>query len=452
MSLSEKSFSLLKRDIFLFITNLITGVVVARKLGPDTMGFWIILQMIPTYAETFGRMKFDIAAVYYLGRNKYTIGDMVFSLNMLAIITSSIIIAPFIWKFDWFYNLLFSNSVTSVSSLIYIMLAQVPLLFLYMNYSYLFIYREDVKRYNMMVVIKALLSSTIAISLLVFFNAGLFAVVFSSVFSTFSGLLYGIIKFGRIEKKGPLLNFPIIKDLIAYGSKLYLAGIISSLNAYVTNLIVVFYLLPAQVAFFNMAQNKGILLNKVPDAMSTILFPRVSKMDDNNLSAQLVAKAFRIILLILSVVGLLALIFIKPLVYILYGRVYLPMVFPFWILLPGLVLSGAAGVLNQYFTGIGRADLTAKIPILPFLLQVIIAILIIPVLGLSGAAIAFLISVLCLSALQIIVFLNISSCTLRSDLMIRKEDVQMVKDFIIAHIMRLKISALRNLLTEGKGG
>jgi O-antigen/teichoic acid export membrane protein len=451
LSFSANSFSLLKRDIFLFGTNLITGVVVARKLGPAAMGLWIILQMIPTYAEVFGRMKFDIAAVYFLGRGKYKTGEVVFTLNLLACVASLAMIGIFLIGYDWFCGYLFGNATSDVKPFIYLMLLQIPLQFLYMNYSYLFIYREDVQRYNWMTVIKALFSSCVSIPLLVFFDLGLTAVAVPTVLATLLGLLYGISRFRSSGSSGMKINVSIIRDLFSYGSKLYLAGLIGSLNAYVTNLVVVFYLMPAQVAFFNMAQNKGILINKVPDAMNTILFPRVSKADDPAVSARLVARAFRVALLILLLLGLLAFVSIRPLVYILYGSDYLPMVIPFWILLPGLVLSGAAGVTNQYFTGIGRADLTAKILVFPLLIQVPVAILLIPPLGIAGAAISFLIALLCITALQIVVFIRISNCTLHGDLIIQKEDVLTVRAFIASQLDRFKTGTRRNLVAlKGK--
>jgi O-antigen/teichoic acid export membrane protein len=451
LSLSAKSFSLLKRDIFLFGTNLITGVVVARKLGPDALGLWIILQMIPTYAEVFGRMKFDIAAVYFLGRGKYKTGEVVFTLNLLAVVASFAIIGIFLIGYDWFCGYLFGNAASDVTVFIYLMLLQIPLQFLYINYSYLFIHREDVEHYNRMTVIKALFASCVSIPLLLCFDLGLTAVAVPAVLATLLGLLYGIICFRSAESTGMRVNLSIIRDLFSYGFKLYVAGLISSLNAYVTNLIVVFFLQPAQVAFFNMAQNKGILINKVPDAISTILFPRVSKTDDPAVSALLVARAFRVTLSILLLLGLLAFIAIWPLVYILYGKQYLPMVAPFWILLPGLVLSGAAGVTNQYFTGIGRADLTAKILVLPLLIQIPVAILLIPPMGIIGAAISFLIALLCVTALQIVVFIRISSCTLRGNLIIQKEDVLTVRAFIASQLDRFKTGTLRNLVAlKGK--
>ena len=86
MSFANKSFSLLQRDIFLFFTNLATGIVIARVLGPTMMGLWVILLLNPGYAEAFGRLKFDVSAVYFLGKKKISIGEIVFILHFLALL------------------------------------------------------------------------------------------------------------------------------------------------------------------------------------------------------------------------------------------------------------------------------------------------------------------------------------------------------------------------------
>ena len=50
--------------------NLLMRVAVARILGPEMIGLWVILLLIPGYAEAYGRLKFDIVAVYFLGKKK----------------------------------------------------------------------------------------------------------------------------------------------------------------------------------------------------------------------------------------------------------------------------------------------------------------------------------------------------------------------------------------------
>jgi len=59
MGLASKASSVLIRDLFLLVATLCTSVVIARKLGPEIMGIWVLINMIPSYAEMFGRSKVE---------------------------------------------------------------------------------------------------------------------------------------------------------------------------------------------------------------------------------------------------------------------------------------------------------------------------------------------------------------------------------------------------------
>ena len=74
IKLTDKFLSLFTRDVILFFSTLLTGIVIARELGPDMMGIWTILLLIPGYAEAFGRLQFDISSVYFIGKKKRTLG------------------------------------------------------------------------------------------------------------------------------------------------------------------------------------------------------------------------------------------------------------------------------------------------------------------------------------------------------------------------------------------
>lgn len=435
MSISHKALALLQRDVLLFVTNLVTGAVVARKLGPEMLGSWVVLQIIPTYAEAFGRLKTDVASIYFLGKKRYSLGEVVIAINAIALTTSAIYIGVGVWQADWIYHFLFRRSTTDLRPYLYMMLAQVPLLFLYMNYAYLHIAREDVVAYNRMTILRSVVSSVLGIGLLMFTHVGLGAVVFASTLSLLVGLAYGIIRLGDTGPRrvpGPAL----FRDLVTYASKLYAAGIAAHVNAYTSQLVSVIYLLPAQVGFLGMAQSQVQLLTKAPDALGTILFPRIVKAETPAAAAALAARAFRVTLVVLIGVGLLAAIAIRPAMILVYGRQYLPAVIPFWILVPGIVVSSAATTFQQYFQGIDRADLTPKIAIVPVILQAGLAVLLIPVIGLVGAAVAVSFGLIAMAIVTTVVFIRISGLSIASDLVPGRDEIRMVYNLVSTTLLR----------------
>jgi len=172
-----------------------------------------------------------------------------------------------------------------------------------------------------------------------------------------------------------------------------------------------------------------------------LLFPKISKQEDSNQSRELTSRAFRITFLILLFTGILLALFIKPIVFILYGKDYLPLIVPFWIILPGLIFSQSTIVFTNYFSGIGRADLIPKIAILPLIFQIFLAYSIIPIMGIIGASITFLSSCILVAIIQIIVFLKVSHSPLMN-IVIKKMDFYTIKVFLINQFRKINLKPL----------
>lgn len=430
---------------------MLSGVVIARKLGPESLGLWAILQLIPGYAEAFGRFKFDIAAVYFLGKKKAKLGEMIFTLNILALVTSIFIIIIITLNFDYFYSQLFKNSPIDMRQLAYYSLAVIPLQYLYTNYSYLHIFREDIKTYNRIVLINALVPSGLGIFLLIVFDMGIFAMITGTLVGLATSLIYGAIKMSQVEKAVPNWQPRLIKEMAIYSLYSYFGGIVAYLNRYSINLITALFLSPTQVAFYSMAQNRAVILSKIPNALSTLLFPKISKTTDPNESAKLAARAFRLTFLMLIFLGIILAIMIKPWVYILYGKAYLPVTIPFWIILPGVVIFQASTVIGQYFSGIGRPDLSLKIGFVPIIIQVVMAYYLIQKYHIVGASISFLAFSVLFAIIQLAVFLKISNCKW-GDLWINRNDYDTVSGFIGMQTIKMttRVSSIFKSIMKGE--
>ena len=163
---SIKAFSLLKRDLLLSITNLITGIFLARALGPTALGIWGILALVSSFAESLGRIKVDQAAVYFIGKRHYRPEAIYFQINLIAILTSVLIVIVFLLNFDWIYGWLFKNSTGNYKKLFLVLLLQIPIQFLLMNHAYFHIANENIFCYNKMLIIQAWTNSILSAVLL----------------------------------------------------------------------------------------------------------------------------------------------------------------------------------------------------------------------------------------------------------------------------------------------
>ena len=422
MTFANKSFSIFKRDFFLFLLNVLTSIVIARVLGPELLGIWVIIMLIPGYAEAFGRTKFDLAAVYFIGKKKYTENEILYHLNIIAIVTG-VSITSLIFFFRGNINQLLFGGDPNNLIFIYAILPIITLNFLYLNYSYLLISREDVKSFNNMIVIKAVIGSGGASLLLLFFDFGLWSVILTSVFSVLISLIYArwcFVKTNIDTKTVFKLNTGLLKEFFNYSYKLYVGGLISFLNTYLMKSLLSIYLSTLKVAFFSMAQDRATLLDKIPNAINTLLYPRISNSNQSDSSTSTI-KAFKIILILSTLSSVILAILIKPLVLIMYGEPYLPMVLPFLIILPGILFNGATSVFTSYFTGSGRADLVMKLSIIPLILQIFLGFILIRNFDIIGAAVTFTFSMILFGLLQIFFFLKLSKISFKELITVSSE-------------------------------
>tara|TARA_Y100001934_G_C12361335_1_gene780923 strand:- start:323 stop:1654 length:1332 start_codon:yes stop_codon:yes gene_type:complete len=430
MKLTDNFFSLFQRDVFLFFSTLLTHIIIARKLGPEMIGLWTILLLIPGYSEAFGRLRFEIVAIYFLGKKKTNVGEITFLLHMATILSTLLLVSTFTLGFDWFYAKLFKNTEIDVRWLAYTMLLIFPLRSLYYNYSYILIAQENVRLYNTIVLVQALSVSVISVILLLIFQMGIVGALIGLVSGLTISILYGAYKVQKIDKINPNLNLKLLWEMSKYASHQYSAGLLGYFQISVTNLISAIYLPPAQIAFFALGKSLcEIATRMVPNAINTILYPRVSKTENFADSAILVARLFRITLLILVVSASVLTIFIKAVVFLLFGTAYYPIIVPYLIIIYTVVLGQSGTVFTSYFSGRGRPDLLSKILILPLIVQIGLALVLIPQLGVNGAAFSFALSTILLFGLHGFYFLRLSGLSLK-DLVIRHDDMATILNFI----------------------
>lgn len=429
MSLAKKSSSYFVRDIFLLFTNLVTSIVIARTLGPEIMGIWLILNFIPTYADLFFRTKVDISAVYLLSKGKYEIGDIKNTLNVIASITGAIILLLiFLFLETISTNLLKENS-SVYKDYILLIIVSFPLNLFYQNYFYLHNYYEDVRSMNFMILTRVLFMSLISIPGLIFFDFKIIHLVLCFIGSYFLALIIGALRLRVPKGTGPFLNINLIKDLFVYAYKLYLTGVSVNLNLYLANTFLLFYGSASQIAFYALAQQYSLTIAKVTDSMNTFLFPMTSKKNSED-SKQLISKAFRVAIIIMVPTIFLCALLIYPAVFIFYGQAFLPIVYPFLILLIGVIFSSISSPTSVYFMSTGRPEIITQITIIPIIVQLLLSPFIIPAYGISGAATIMSLGMILVSFVLVLFFLKKTNLNFKNDMSPKKEDFLIVKSFL----------------------
>ena len=431
MTITDKLFSLFTRDVVLFVTTLLTGVVIARYLGPEKLGIWTLLLLIPGYAEAFGRLQLDVSSIYFIGKGKIKLGEATFILHLVSAVTATVIGLIGFLNLDFLHNQIFKNVEMDVQKLIYSVSLLIPLRFIYINYTYLLIAREQIKAYNKLVIIQALTTSLLSIGMIVLADFGILGALMGSIFGLLISIIYGITKVSSIDKIRPNLNTGLFVEMVKYSIHLYIMGLIGFFQNNIATLIAALFVAPAQIAFFALGKSVSEISTKmVPAAVNTILFPRVSSSNDERGSIDLVIRSFRVTLLIISTTAVILFYLIKPIVFILYGDDYYPLIDIYVIIIASVVMVQSSSVLMSYLAGSGNVHLLPKLSIFPLLLQIILSFFLVSDFGIIGLAISYTISSACLFIFQVIFFLKLTDTKIVS-LFIRYEDFKTIMNFLV---------------------
>ena len=427
MSVSNHTFSIFLRDIFLTISNTITGIIIARKLGPEFFGFWMILMLIPSYAEAFGRIKVDIASVYFIGKKKYNEFSILNNINSIGSLITVFIILLFLLFFEYIYNFLFVDIDYDLKNYVYIIILQIPTQIFFLNYSYYHLAKENIRVYNWMLIIKAITNIILITIFLLLLNLNILGVIISLIISTFCGFLYGFINsdFSKIKL---YLNISESKDLIRYSLNFYISGILTHFNEVGVRTLALVFVSPVQIGFLALGQNLSKLLNRINDALNSILFSRISKSNFES-AKDLTIKSFRMISILIFFSGIIFFVLIKHLIILMYGVEFLESTNIVKIIIPGILIYGSTTTIMSFFNGVGMASTIPKIQIIPILFHLVLAYILIENYGIQGGAAAYSLGLIFYSLLLIRKFIIITKCTI-TDLIPTYNDLILLKNFI----------------------
>jgi O-antigen/teichoic acid export membrane protein len=411
MHLKNKALSIFWRDASLLFSNLLLGVLAARVLGASEFGVWVALLLVPVYVDALFRTKAEVASIFLIRNAMYKAGDVLLSLNIIAISSAIIACSLIVWKIEFINYLLFQNN-NNISKLL-LLSVLIPIEFLYLNYSYIYLAINDTRSHNYMVLIHAFSKLFFAIIFLNIFSLGIVGLICASIIGSSFALVYGwVLSYQRGLKSSGGNSFKICRALLSYGTGFYLAGFFGQFLEVSVKTIAVKFLSISEIGYLGIGQNFSQLLSKVSGAINTVLFPHVSGLDLSK-GGELVCKAFRILVILLSSTVTILFLSLNTLINLVYGEQYYDVINVVHYLLPGIAIYCASSTLNNYFIGNGRNYILPIIQIPVIVVEIILAWFLCQWYGLIGASIALSIGFTIYGLLLIISFLIISKISFK---------------------------------------
>lgn len=181
------------------------------------------------------------------------------------------------------------------------------------------------------------------------------------------------------------------RELLSYGIRSYAVDVLGTLSQQVDQLLVVGLVNPAGLGIYTVALSASRVLGVFHNSLNTVLFPKASSLEHADVVA-LTARAARINTLITASTALVLFLILPLAMPLVYGRAFNGVIPVTRILLVEIVLTGAASILAQAFMATGKPGVIAVLQTVGLLLAVPLMFAFIPRFGLSGAALALLVS------------------------------------------------------------
>lgn len=180
-------------------------------------------------------------------------------------------------------------------------------------------------------------------------------------------------------------NFCYLAEAYRFGMGIYASSLFSFANTRLIWMLINSFAGVAAVGLYTIAQTATERIYLVADALGTILFPRIAENPENN-SARMTPTVFRIALITSAGLAIVLALVAKWLVMFLFTESFSGSVPVLRLLLIAVVFSSGWRVLSQDFNGRGYSKVTAIVNGVSTFLGLGLAFLLLPRIGLEGAA------------------------------------------------------------------
>jgi O-antigen/teichoic acid export membrane protein len=381
--------------------NLLLGIgisiILARVLGPDGRGIYIMATLLPSLIVTFGNLGIGPATVYYVARGEFRRQEILGNNVLLSLGIGGLGVLVGVFVVLFFHETVFPGV---SSGYLLLALALVPVEFFFSYVNYMLLGAQRIKEFNYVQIAQSgLFLGAIALALL-----GLKAGVTGAIISgLFTWVIVDAIVFrlalriaGGIDLKP---NTSYIKRATSYGVQAHLSNILGFLNYRADMFLVNWFLGPSAVGLYSVGVGLVEKLWMVSFAASTVLFPWVAAETEEQKRKEFTPLVARTVLWMTALASLILAFLSKWIVLLLYSEAFLPAVGALRALLIGITTLSAGRILSNDIAGRGFPGLNIYTGLAAVVTNVILNILWIPRYGIVGAAwastVSYTVSFLC---------------------------------------------------------
>ena len=401
--INDVSFVLTSSSITLFL-GFVLRTILGNFLGPSGLGLYTMVISIYMIAAVCGDMGLSAAIVKYIAESrdeqrkvKVYATSSIISVLILGLILSILFLIGSV-KIASFFGMPELVNLLKIIALIF------PSLLI--NYVLLGLLNglRRMKYYSITLIFQRMLGLLVTLILLYYgwdIKGAVIGLVISSIF-TLILLTWGVKDF--IIKIDLKEYYKSTTELLKFGVQIQLTNIISTTSAHLNILIIGYFLTSEDVGIFAIALMFRDALLIIPYSIQKINYPTISEYYVKNQMMKIekvINNSLKYTLLILAMFGMSVAFLIDEIIVILIRDEFLSSAILFKILLIGLVFYGPMVSVATTFSSIGRPDISLKISVVSIFINSILLLILTPLMGIEGAAVAISIHNVLISGLYV---------------------------------------------------
>ena len=395
MNIFKDSSYLFTSNILLVAMSLVTGVLTARFLGPEGKGGLYLVLQASSLASLVLSGGLGSSYQYHLKKRlldqsaiiSHALVQSVIVIALLLLVCAGHGYLPGGWFRDTFSSDLAFPIIGATILNIWI---------LYAN-SILMTFESGIRTSSIL----SVLSSVVNMTLLALFIWGLGWGIWGAIAAYLVSLAVRLFPTAVTLLKREPLRMEIAwrrhsPMLFTFGFSSFICNLMLSSVFRVDVFIVNSLAGVAAVGVYSVAVAFAEMALMAPSAIGIALFSHLPGVSDSE-QLEIVAKSSRITVFLAFVGGLVLVLISRPLVLLLMGESFAGAVAPLVILVPGLVMMSANYVFANYYSSQGRPLISAYCFSVGLLVDVAANYLLIPGMGIKGAALASSIAYSCIT-------------------------------------------------------
>jgi O-antigen/teichoic acid export membrane protein len=409
------------------LLGLLLTILIARTMGPEGQGIYSLIILLPTLLTTFLNLGIGTSAVYYANLNVFSLHSIVktngllgLALSGISIIGGSIIIL--------FFSDVFFNGVSK--EYLFLILFVTPIMFLNIVLQTIFQGKQDFKSFNAVLLGGQFVNLLIAFIGLYIFSFGMEAAILSYIIGQTVSFIFILIllkKKHRVQLKKGKLDKTYIGKALNFGLKSHISNILAFLNYRSDILLLSFFLNPAAVGLYTVAVNIVERLWIISNSISTVLFPKIASLDNDETKNQLTAFISRQSFIITIVISIFLVFISEPIILLLFGEEYRKSVPVLLWLLPGIISGSVSKIIANDFAGRGKPELNLYVSIVTVSINILLNIILIPRFGMIATAFASSATYTLNLIVKLFIFKRITHYSIKEFTLFSKSDFQWYK-------------------------